>query len=154
VYKLINSHGRQSEFIYFAEIIQDWGRLLDHWLSQKNWKMAIDVLSRQSNVDLYYKSAATLIDYCPTETVNLWMKQSNINPKNLIPALLRYNLSKGSNLHEQNESLRYLQYVTISQKNTDPFIHNFLLGLYVQHARIDSEKSLLTFLNSQVIYDV
>lgn len=30
----------------------------------------------------------------PYETVNVWMRQSNLNPRQLIPALLRYDHQK------------------------------------------------------------
>jgi hypothetical protein len=30
----------------------------------------------------------------PYETVNVWMRQSNLNPRQLIPALLRYDHKK------------------------------------------------------------
>lgn len=32
----------------------------------------------------------------PYETVNVWMRQNNLNPRQLIPALLRYDHKKSS----------------------------------------------------------
>jgi hypothetical protein len=89
----MSTHARYNEFVFFAQLIGDWNSLLDFWLAEKNWLAAIDVLSRQSRPELYYKSAFVLMEHVPEETINLWIRQSNLNPRHLIPALLRYTTS-------------------------------------------------------------
>jgi hemerythrin superfamily protein len=101
LYKLINTHNRMEEYIFFANEIQDWEVLLDYYLFNRDWVKALDSLSRHSIMDLYYKSSTILIENAPTETVNLWMKQSQLNPKNLIPSLIRYNMLHSKNVHEK-----------------------------------------------------
>jgi hypothetical protein len=101
VFKLIKTHNRIEEFVFLANEIQDWSVLLDYYLSTSDWKKALDSLSRHSMVDLYYASSTVLIENCPTETVNLWMKQSQLNPKNLIPSLIKYNMIYSKTAHEK-----------------------------------------------------
>jgi hypothetical protein len=49
----------------------------------------------------------------PYETVNVWMRQSNLNPRQLIPSLLRYDhkkLIEKAGQVKQNRPSLYLQY--------------------------------------------
>jgi hypothetical protein len=46
-YKLIASHGRQSEILYYAFYIGDFEKVIDNWVSEKNWDKAIEVLDGQ-----------------------------------------------------------------------------------------------------------
>lgn len=45
----------------------------------------------------------------PYETVNVWMRQSNLNPRQLIPALLKYDHKK---LMEKSTQVNY--FVSVS----------------------------------------
>lgn len=46
-YKLIASHGRQSEILYYAFYIGDLEKVIDNWISEKDWDKAIEVLDGQ-----------------------------------------------------------------------------------------------------------
>jgi hypothetical protein len=84
----------------------------------------------------------------PNEMVTLWM-QSNLNPRQLIPSLLRYDHSKVAEKGMQNQAIRYLSYVVTTLGNTDPAIHNYLLTLYATQPTKD-ETALLVFLKNEV----
>ena len=105
----MSTHGRHEELVYFAQLIQDWDKLLDHWLAEKNWLASIDVLSRQSRGVRFFKSAGVLMEHAPEETVNLWIRQNNLNPRHLIPALLKYNNTTGNRVTQ----LRVIFYVAL-----------------------------------------
>ncbi|KAJ3071653.1 hypothetical protein HK102_006394 [Quaeritorhiza haematococci] len=145
---LIASHGRTDELLYFAELIGDYERVITHWLQERKWAKAIEVLGRQENLDLYYKFSPILVEHVPQDTVNAWIKQPHLNPRNLIPALLKYEMRSGGP-DGQNQAIRYLQYVIQKLGNVDPSIHNYLLSLYVKNARYDDEAGLLSFLNAE-----
>lgn len=42
----------------------------------------------------------------PYETVNVWMRQNNLNPRQLIPALLRYDHKKSSEKYAQVRDIK------------------------------------------------
>lgn len=42
----------------------------------------------------------------PYETVNVWMRQNNLNPRQLIPALLRYDHKKASEKYAQVRGIK------------------------------------------------
>ncbi|RCH94208.1 hypothetical protein CU098_004601, partial [Rhizopus stolonifer] len=148
-YKLMASQGRDEEFLFFASLIGDHDKVISHWISEKNWSKALAVLSKEADPDVFYKFSPVLMENEPYETVNVWMRQSNLNPRQLIPALLRYDhkkmIEKGP---QQNQAIRYLSHVVTSLNNTDPAIHNFLLTLYACQKTID-ETALLMFLRNE-----
>ncbi|KAF7724526.1 hypothetical protein EC973_000903 [Apophysomyces ossiformis] len=147
-YRLIASHGRNSEMLYYASLIGDFDRVINHWITESNWSKALEALSKQANPDTFYKFSPLLMENMPYEAVNTWMKQENLNARLLIPALLRYDHSAIADKSLQNQAIRYLSYVVGSLGNTDPAIHNFLLTLYATQPTPD-ETALLTFLRNE-----
>lgn len=148
-YKLISSHGRTDELLYYATLVEDYDKVIAHWIEERKWDRALEVLSKQAGVDVYYKSSPVLMENAPYETVNVWMRQPNLNPRLLIPALLKYDHSKLPEGIVQNQAIRYLSYVVSQLNNTDPAIHNFLLTLHATQATRD-EQPLLKFLKNEV----
>ncbi|KAF9575733.1 hypothetical protein EC968_001923 [Mortierella alpina] len=146
-YKLLASHGRTEQLLFYAVLIGDYERVISHWIQEKNYRNALDVLSKQESLDIYYRFSPVLMENAPYETVSAWMRQPNLNPRNLIPALLRYD-HKSMEPGAQNQAIRYLSYVVTALENTDPAIHNFLLTLYATQPTRD-ESALLTFLATE-----
>ncbi|TPX62294.1 hypothetical protein PhCBS80983_g00536 [Powellomyces hirtus] len=149
---IIASHGRTQELLYFLELMGDFERVITHWIQEKNWQKALEALARQSSMSLYYKFSPGLMEHAPFDTVNAWIRQPNLNPRNLIPALLRYEnrvTDPSQRAEGQNQAIRYLTYVTRNLGNTDTAVHNYLLSLYVAQARHNNEEGLLQFLHSE-----
>ncbi|CAI2181674.1 1175_t:CDS:10 [Funneliformis geosporum] len=147
-YNLIASHGRTNELLFYASLISDYEKVISHWIQERDYKQALGVLSKQASVDTIYKFAPVLMENAPSETVYVWMRQPNLNPRNLMPALLKYDHLKAPENTTQNQAIRYLQYVVQQLNNTDPAIHNFLLTLYATQPTQD-ESALLQFLASE-----
>jgi len=143
------SHGRIEQLLYYATLIGDHERVISHWVQEKNYMVALEVLSKQESLETYYRFSPVLMENVPYETVSAWMRQPNLNPRNLIPALLKYDHKKSLEPGAQNQAIRYLSYV-VAQQNTDPAIHNFLLTLYATQPTRD-ESALLTFLANEVM---
>ncbi|KAJ3194065.1 hypothetical protein HK101_003570 [Irineochytrium annulatum] len=137
-YNIFESHGRIEELLYFAEAIGDFERVVVHWTTEKKWVKALEFINKQFS--------SVLIEGAPSETVNLWMKETKLDPRNLLPALLKYELSSPVG---QNHAIRYLNYVINKLGNVDPAVHNYLLSLYVSQATHDNERGLLDFIYSQ-----
>lgn len=143
-YKLLASHGRTEQLLFYAILIGDYERVISHWIQEKNYRNALEVLSKQESLDTYYRFSPVLMENAPYETVSVWMRQPNLNPRNLIPSLLKYD-HKSLEAGAQNQAIRYLSYVVTKLENTDPAIHNYLLTLYATQPTRD-EAALLTFL--------
>ncbi|KAG1222547.1 hypothetical protein G6F35_005228 [Rhizopus arrhizus] len=155
-YHLMTTQGRTDEYLFFASLIGDYDKVIGHWITEKNWTKALNVLSKEADPDVFYKFSPVLMENEPYETVNVWMRQNNLNPRQLIPALLRYDHKKSSEKSAQNQAIRYLSHVVTTLNNTDPAIHNFLLTLYATQKTAD-ETVLLAFLKnegSEMHYDL
>ncbi|CAG8467025.1 8972_t:CDS:10 [Ambispora gerdemannii] len=147
-YNLIASHGRTEELLYYATLIGDHEKVISHWIAEKDYKQALEVLSKQGSVDIFYKFAPVLMENAPYETVSVLMRQTELDPRHLMPALLKYDYSKSSENISTNQAIRYLQYVVQQTNNVDPAIHNFLLTLYATQHTTD-ESDLLKFLATE-----
>lgn len=94
---------------------------------------------------MQYKFAPDLIMLDAYETVESWMIRKDLNPRKLIPAMMRYS----SEPHAKNEThqvIRYLEHCVHSLNNEDPGVHNLLLSLY---AKQEDDSALLRFLQSK-----
>ncbi|KAK9761063.1 tethering complex subunit [Basidiobolus ranarum] len=147
-YDLIGSHGRNVDLLHYASLMHDYDRVISHWIQEKDYAEASKVLGKQASVELYYKYSPVLMEYAPVETVNMWMRHTNLNPRNLIPALLKYDHSQLPEDTTQNQAIRYLQFVVQKMNNNDPVIHNYLLTLYTTQPT-DDESDLLNFLSNE-----
>lgn len=146
-YSLISSHGRTKELLHYAEIIGDSEKVISHWIQREDWSKALEILNKQNSVVLFQKYAAVLMEQAPQETVNVLIRHTEINPRDLIPGLLKYTHSRSADTG-QNQAIRYLQFVIQQLRSTDSAIHNFLITLYATQKTSD-ESELLQFLASQ-----
>ncbi|OBZ89341.1 Vacuolar protein sorting-associated protein 18 [Choanephora cucurbitarum] len=147
-YRLLSRHGFSSELLNYARMIGDHEKVLEHWSSQKEWDKVIEALNETNQKELMYKFSIPLIENVPERTIDMWINQPELNPRYLIPALLRYSHVNPRSRLSENQAIRYLSYVVSSLKNTDPIIHNFLLTLYATQPTLD-ETALLTFLKNE-----
>ncbi|KAI9805129.1 MAG: hypothetical protein M1825_000963 [Sarcosagium campestre] len=141
-YDIISSHGREEELLYYASVVNDHDYVLSYWVQRERWSESLNVLKRQSNPDTFYKYSSVLMGHVATELVEILMRQSNIEPRSLIPALLHYNSGA------QNQAIRYLLFAINQNHSTDAAVHNTLISIYASHQSGD-ESALLNYLESQ-----
>ena len=143
----MNSHGRESELLFFATNINDHTYVLNYWINLENWPRAIESLYKQTSPEVFYKTASVLLTHAPRETVNVWVQQRELDPTKLTPALLQYNESVQTTL-EENQAVRYLRFAIDQLGSMDPSVHNALISIYASHTSAD-EKLLFNYLHSQ-----
>ncbi|RPD81956.1 hypothetical protein L226DRAFT_528166 [Lentinus tigrinus ALCF2SS1-7] len=129
VYELIQGHGRTDMYLHYATVVGDFERVVEHWVMEEEWAKAIDVINRQSNLELYYRFAPVLMRQAPKETVDSWLRQRALDPLRLVPALLRLQHAPRDPL-SPNHAVRYLNHVIFEQGNTSPTIHNLMITFY------------------------
>ncbi|XP_050906215.1 vacuolar sorting protein 18 [Lathyrus oleraceus] len=141
--KLLESYGRVEEMVYFASLKGQYEIVVHHYIQQGEAKKALEVLQKPSvPVDLQYKFAPDLVALDAYETVESWMATMNLNPRKLIPAMMRYS-SEPHAKNETHEVIKYLEFCVHKLHNEDPGVHNLLLSLY---AKQEDDSSLLRFL--------
>ncbi|XP_052198985.1 vacuolar sorting protein 18 isoform X1 [Diospyros lotus] len=141
--KLLESYGRVDELVYFASLKEQYEIVIHHYIQQGEAKKGLEVLQKPSvPVDLQYKFAPDLIMLDAYETVESWMTTKDLNPRKLIPAMMRYS-SEPHAKNETHEVIKYLEFCVHRLQNEDPGIHNLLLSLY---AKQEDDSTLLRFL--------
>ncbi|CCG83079.1 Vacuolar protein sorting protein DigA [Taphrina deformans PYCC 5710] len=146
-YALINSHGRSEELLVYANAINDYEYIVHHHIHQDNFSAALDLLVQHPSIELTYATSTILLPEIPNETVEMWMRMTQLDAALLLPAILMYNDRKVVPIHE-NQAIRYLNFAIKHQSNTDPAVHNALIGIYARDCA-GQENSLLEFLEAQ-----
>ncbi|KAG4972036.1 hypothetical protein JHK85_038457 [Glycine max] len=155
--KLLESYGRVEELVYFASLKGHYEIVVHHYIQQGEAKKALEVLQKPSvPIDLQYKFAPDLVALDAYETVESWMTTKNLNPRKLIPAMMRYS-SEPHAKNETHEVIKYLEYCVHRLHNEDPGVHNLLLSLYAKQVAWlallymihEDDSSLLRFLQSK-----
>ncbi|RDB29177.1 Vacuolar protein sorting-associated protein 18 [Hypsizygus marmoreus] len=130
VYELIQGHGRTDMYLYYATAIEDYERVIEHWILEEDWLKAIEVISRQKDLELYYRFGPVLMRQAPKETVDSWLRQPSLDPLRLIPSILQLQHAPRDPL-SPNHAIRYLNYLVFEQYNTSPTVHNLLITFHV-----------------------
>ncbi|KAL3437589.1 Pep3/Vps18/deep orange family-domain-containing protein [Aspergillus tetrazonus] len=146
-YDIISSHGREKELLFFATVVNDHNYVLSYWIQRENWSEALNVLQRQSDPEVFYKHSSVLMTHAATGLVNILMRQTNLEPEKLIPALLNYNSTVSVPL-SQNQAVRYLNFIIVNHPRPTAAVHNTLISIHAS-SRSSSEAGLLTYLQSQ-----
>ncbi|KAL5612787.1 hypothetical protein BROUX41_004129 [Berkeleyomyces rouxiae] len=147
VYEIIGSHGRESELLFFAECINDYGYVLAYWVQRESWTKALGVLKKQTDPEVFYKYSSVLLTHAATDMVEVLMRHPDLKTRRLIPAILEYNRNYKGPV-AQNQAVRYLLYVVNQLNSKDAAVHNTLVSLYASNPGKD-ESALLAYLESQ-----
>ena len=145
-YDVISSHGREEELLEYATAINDSNYILSYWIQRERWPEALAVLKRQTEPSVFYKYSSVLILHAAQDLVDILLRQTQIDPTNLIPALLTYN-KQVRVATTQNQAIRYLLYCIHQVGSMAPAIHNTLLSLYASSPS-SSEAPLLAYLTT------
>ncbi|KAF9244574.1 Pep3/Vps18/deep orange family-domain-containing protein [Melanogaster broomeanus] len=129
VYELILGHGRTDMLLFYATVVGDYERVIQHWILEEEWLRAIDTLNRQSNLELYYRFGPVLMRHAAKEMVDSWLRQPTLDPLRLVPSLLQLqHLPRDPLL--PNQAVRYLNHVVFDQQNISSTIHNLLVTFH------------------------
>ncbi|XP_078486293.1 vacuolar protein sorting-associated protein 18 homolog [Ciona intestinalis] len=155
IYDLLISHSDIEDYVFFAVLMQDYERVVNHHIQNEDYTSALDALRKQNSVPLYYKFSPVLMQHIPQTTVNAWIQLGRrIDPRHIIPSLVNCT-ERGSETHWM-EAIRYLEFCTTELECSDPAIHNYLLSLYAKHV----PNSVISYLrgqgddSSEICYDV
>ena len=148
-YELISSHAREEELLFYANVVNDYNYVIAYWVQRERWTDAMSVLKSQTDAELFYKYSTVLMSHVAVDLVEVLMRQSALDVKRLIPALLTYNHTVGTGVPlAQNQAVRFLLFTITHASSTDPAVHNTLISLYASSPTAD-ESQLLAYLETQ-----
>lgn len=139
---VISFAGLVEELLFYADLVEDYERVITYHLQQEDYSLAIDKLLEQANTnqskitELFYKYSPTLIAKCPAKLVDAWIDTGFLDPCQLLPAIVR--------CEDFNEAARFLEHCVYALGNRDQAIHNYLVSLHAQGEKGNAE--LLEFL--------
>jgi vacuolar protein sorting-associated protein 18 len=142
VFTLLSSHGRMHEMVEFAQLVGDHSRLLHYLLSEKRYEDAVEALRRANSVEMITQFSPDLIVPCPQLIIDLWLSIPSINPRGLLPALMRYHASHHPT-GAKNLAAKYLSTV-IDRGCKDHAVHNYYITLLASEKE---QRLLLLFLD-------
>ncbi|KAK3048666.1 tethering complex subunit [Extremus antarcticus] len=149
VYEIISSHGREEELLHFASVSEDYNYVLSYWVQRERWDDAMAVLKKQTEPEMFYRYCTVLMAHTPVDLIEVLMRQSALEVKRLIPALLNYNKTVGTGVPlSQNQAIRYLLFCINHSHSTEPAVHNTLISLCASNPTTD-ESALLSYLQTQ-----
>ena len=107
IFELISSHGRIDELLFYAKLVCEHERVIQHHLQRGNHRDALDVLTQLDDDarhdDLFYKYSPILMHFVPVEMVELLMHVEFLDACKLIPALMRYESSQQQQQQQQQQ---------------------------------------------------
>jgi len=141
-FNLISSHGRVDELLFYANLIEDYERVITHHIQRGEHTEALDVLRKaplEKVESLYYKFGPALILSQPKKAIDTWKDAPKLDPCKLIPALVRYSQHReqqgkatGGVSRGENYAMLFLEHC-VRNGNKNPAIHNYLVALYAAH---------------------
>ena len=148
-YEIISAHGREEELLFFANVVEDYNYVLSYWINRERWPEAMTVLTKQTDPEMFYRYSTVLMSHVAGDLIQVLMRQTALDTKKIIPALLNYNKVHGGNVSlAQNQAIRYLQFCINHTHTSEPAVHNTLISMYAAHPTQD-ETALLQYLKSQ-----
>ena len=92
VFDLIASHGNVDILLFYAKQKGDYEVVLQHHLQLDQVEQAMEVLKEQARTrpDLVYRFAPELIQSSLADLIRLGRQFPNLEPRELIPAFVRY----------------------------------------------------------------
>ncbi|KAI7981450.1 Vacuolar sorting protein 18 [Camellia lanceoleosa] len=118
---LLESYGRVDELVYFASLKEQYEIVVHHYIQQEEEK----------SIEVLQKLLLLQTSSCLMHMKRVMDDNKNLNPRKLIPAMMRYSI------------IKYLEFCVHRLQNEDPGVHNLLLSLY---AKQEDDSALLRFL--------
>ncbi|KAJ2715888.1 tethering complex subunit [Coemansia spiralis] len=154
-YHLAESHGRRDFWLYYAHLRGDYERIVEHWMEKEEFQQAIEILGHYGTPAMFYRYAPALMSTEPAALVDILMRQPNLVPSKLIPALMRYD-HDSRRPGTTNQPIRYLRFCIQKLMCRDPVVYNYYLTLVAKDSAADDESELMDFLTTygkDMLYD-
>ncbi|KAJ6253228.1 vacuolar protein sorting-associated protein [Anaeramoeba flamelloides] len=147
IFNLLSAHGISDELVEHSEHVGEYELIISHYIHQEEYFSALEAIKKSQDKTMFIQFIPILLIHAPCKTVTtLKTFGKKIDPKLILPALMRYQISHNEDNSQENQAIIYLEYCVITLGNQDIVIHHYLLYLYAKH---NQEKQLLEFLNPQ-----
>lgn len=149
IQQILRKRGDFQKLIEFSISIKDYRTPLQYYISNSMWSNALELIRQHGSEDkeLVYRYSSITLKYCPKETVDSWMRLSDLDATKLLSGLIDYSEVYRGPVNE-NQALRYLKHTIIKEGNKDEVVFETTLSMMC--ANNDSnETELLNFLKER-----
>ncbi|CAI5760545.1 unnamed protein product [Candida verbasci] len=128
--------------IYYAELIEDYKFILNHYLNNKNYSQTAKILHKLEPEDIYQSSTILLLNY--PKVTEMWLRIPNLQYERFIPAILLY--------CKKNSPTPIIQFLQkIHEKGyKSKTLNNYYLTLLIESGH---DKQFIKFIQSERLYD-
>ncbi|XP_034487809.1 vacuolar protein sorting-associated protein 18 homolog [Drosophila innubila] len=141
VQQLIGQHADPHNLAQFAISISDYEEVIGQQLKADRYAEALQTLTKQRDLNLYYKYAPQLMEHLPKPTIDALMAQgSKLEVAKVVPTLVVMDTEE-----QREQVMRYLEFAVYKLNTTNDAIHNFLLHIYAKY----EPKLLMIYLENQ-----
>ncbi|OTF72876.1 Vacuolar protein sorting 18-like protein [Euroglyphus maynei] len=109
-YNLLLNHDNWEMLEYFAEEINDFDCLLEHYCRRNDYRQMIQLMRREECLEYYYQYSPILIKYLPKELIDCLIPlASELDMKRLIPSLVHFDHFDDDNRNDDYDESRHRQ---------------------------------------------
>lgn len=116
--EILLQKGLFDKYLQISLACGDIEACVSYYISNSRWSEALDLLRRHEpdHKEIMYQYASVLMQQCPQETVESWMRMSSLDVSRLLPSLITYSNSYRGD-PQGNQALRYLlKYISTKKK--------------------------------------
>lgn len=145
IFQLLQQHGNDDLLLDFANLVGDYGYVVDFYVLHDQWSKALKVMREADVEELVYRHSKVLLAALPQETVETWMLIPNLDPLRLLPALLEH-AKQFRGEAAKSQVIRYLRFLIFKKQVKEPMVDNALIYAYAQ---TPGEDELLRFVKER-----
>ena len=152
LYELMSDHGHVANMIKFADVTNDYERLIKFYIQNNQFQPVLDTLREQRRPNLYYEYGSALMREKPQQLVDLFIAEGRrLNPVCIVPCLAACRSPE-----QEIQAMKYLEFSVNQLGSRAPATHNFLISLYIKHSpeKVDPYLKEQGFEVEQIPYDV
>lgn len=148
VYQILTDMNFPEKFLSFADVLEDYEFILNHYMEKEQWLEALKILVKMYTKDaekaceVVYRSSTRFLIHNPRETVEVWLKFPSLDYEKLLPAILSYNKSGDFVSYTQNPSVHFLLKLVYEKNVRSPVLINYFLTLLITYPSLEDEVSI------------
>lgn len=145
VYQIFTDMNFPEKLLSFADMLEDYEFILNHYMEKDQWQKALKVLMKMYAKDaekacvMIYRSSTGFLIHNPRETVEAWLKFPSLDYEKLLPAILSYNKSGDFVNYNQNPSIQFLLKLVYEKNVRTPALVNYFLTLLITYPSADDD---------------
>lgn len=137
IYEIFTKMDFPDKLISFAEMLEEYDFILQHYIEEENWSGALKALvnlfskNKERAVDAFQRTSTVLLMNYPQQTVETWLRFPDINYETLLPAILAYNGHVGGTSLGHNPTFDFFRKVIFDKGVKSEVLNTYYLSILI-----------------------